>query len=355
MSSVGSRTGLTGYPNGRIHSPSSCTEEFEYPNESHPLHPYPRRPSSYEEMSGSGEYTPDGHHHQYEDPRLLARQIRDGPPPCKSEITVKPRKKTNELYERCRTDSNGSESSTGRRVCCRDAMCFLVSLSFVFAVGALALVILVILGHLVTVKCGKCLDEVHPNSPVSGASTMNAHTERMMKMIRELQANLTSLNRVVQKREEVIKELLLKEKTHGERLVELAHKPTTLVIRNAKYNMSKLRGAPGPRGPAGIPGPPGKDGKPGNGNISACVYKMGQTKFSPSAGSGHDVLVNQPRGWLIISATCSTEGASESNLVRYKRADNNVQYQCQCRGRSTVTRRGAATCNIHYWLCPKLS
>lgn len=351
MSSVGSRAGLT---NGRMYSPTSNDETFDYPSkESHPLHPYPRRPSSYEEMNGSGEYTQDGHHHQYEDPRLLARQINSGPPPCKSEITVKPRKKTNELYERCRADSNDSESSAKRRGCCRDVMCFLVSLTFVIAIAALALVILVILGKLVTVKCGKCLNEVETKSPVSGASTMEANNERMLKMIRELQRNLTALNRIVHLRESVIKELVDKEKAHAKKLSELAHKPTYLVISNAKYNMSQLRGAPGPRGPPGKTGPAGNDGKPGTGNISACVYKVSQTKFSPSRASGHDVFVTQPKQWVIIGATCSTEGASESNLVRNERSDS-VQFGCQCRGISTENIPGAATCYLHYWQCPKV-
>lgn len=353
MSSVGSRAGLTSYPNGRMYNSPTGNNEFDYSTtESHPLHPYPRRPSSYEEMSGSGEYTPNGDHHQYEDPRLLARQINKGPPPCKSEITVKPRKKTNELYERCRADSDGSEN-LGRRGCCRDVMCFLVSLSFVLAVGALVLVILVILGHLVTVKCGKCLDEVHPNSPVAGASTMEANNERMSKMIKELQHNVTTLNRFVHERDAVIQELLHKEETHARKLIELAHKPTTLVISNAKYNMSKLRGAPGPPGPPGKMGPPGKDGKPGSGNITACVYKVNQAKFSASRASGHDVFVTQPPQSVIIGATCSTNGASESNLVRYQRSFG-IQFSCQCRGISTTNSGGAATCYLHYWECPKV-
>ncbi|KAK3717911.1 hypothetical protein QZH41_000156 [Actinostola sp. cb2023] len=244
-------------------------------------------------MSGSDEYNQDGHHHQYEDPRLLARQIRHvGPPPCKSEITVKPRKKSNELYERCRTDSDGSENSARRRGCCRDVMCFLVSLSFVFAVGALALVILVILGHLVTAKCGKCLNEVPPNMPISGAVS-NSRSEGMLKMIKELQGNLSALHKVVRHRESVIQQLLEKDDSHSRKLAELAHKPTYVYIRNAKYNISQLRGPPGPRGPTGKQGPPGDDGKSGSGNISTCVYNVKQAKFSPSRSSGHDVFVAQ--------------------------------------------------------------
>jgi len=101
-------------------------------------------------------------------------------------------------------------------------------------------------------------------------------------------------------------------------------------------------------------GPPGKDGKPGSGNITACVYKVSQAKFSPSRASGNDVFVLQPKQSIIIGATCSTEGASESNLVRNER-NGIVQFGCQCRGVSTTNfGGGTATCYLHYWECPKI-
>lgn len=354
MSSVGSRVE---FPN-RVYSP---TPEDDFENqELRPLNP--RRPSSYEEMNGGDDgYTTEGHLHQYEDPRLLAEQMRrmnaKNPPPCSHEI--RPRKKENDLYERCRTDSDGSESSSRKSSRCRGAMCFLVTLSLMIALAAVAMVVMLILGQLVPKSCENCLKNVRRSEgvPQTGSSSTPdvKHLEHMIKI---LQANLTQLHQIVRHRDEVIKKLMETDKSHTEQLNVLFRNQLSDILKNAKYNVTsqlkkELRGEQGPRGLKGERGPPGKPGKPGSGNISTCVYKVVQTKFSPSPSSGHDVFATQKRGWLIISATCSTDGAAQSNLRRVERPTG-IQYSCQCKGIAVGNRSGTATCFIHYWQCPKI-
>jgi hypothetical protein len=196
------------------------------------------------------------------------------------------------------------------------------------------------------------------DAPRAGSSRSTPNNYHLEKMIKSMQANLTELHKVVKHRDEVIRKLLETDKSHTEQLNILFRNQLSDILKNAKYNVTaqlkkELRGKRGPRGFGGERGPPGINGKPGSGNITTCVYKSNQAKFSPSPSSGHDVFALQPQGWLIISATCSSDGAAESNLKRLV-GRRTIQYSCQCRGTSVGNRSGTATCYIHYWQCPKI-
>ncbi|XP_031568267.1 uncharacterized protein LOC116302971 [Actinia tenebrosa] len=355
MSSVGSRAE---FPN-RVYSP---TPEDDFDNqELRPLNPH--LPLSYEEMNGADDsYTREGQLHQYEDPRLLAEQMRRMnnskiPPPCDHEI--RPRKKANDLYERYRTDSDGSDSSK-KSSRCRGAMCFLVTLSLMLALAAVLMAVLLVLGLLVPKSCENCLKNVQHSEgvPRTGTSASTPSTKHLEQMIKILQANLTQLHQIVRHRDDVIKKLMETDKSHTEQLNILFRNQLSDILKNARYNVTaqlkkELRGERGPRGLQGERGPPGEPGKPGSGNISTCVYKVAQVIFSPSRSSSQDVFAYQTSGWLIISATCSTDGAAQSNLRRVEGPNGIQKYSCQCKG-IAVAHQGPATCFIHYWQCPKI-
>ncbi|CAH3140962.1 unnamed protein product [Porites lobata] len=112
-----------------------------------------------------------------------------------------------------------------------------------------------------------------------------------------------------------------------------------------------FNGNQGPAGPKGSMGPPGPKGA---GNFSACQYK---TKTGTTGGGSSDVSdasVDEPRGSVIIAATCSTNYAAEYNLLSAMIPPR--RYVCNCKGRSSQFHPGrgeSKTCYLHYWLCPK--
>ncbi|XP_032240402.2 uncharacterized protein LOC116619587 [Nematostella vectensis] len=348
MSSVGSRAE---FPN-RVYTPSP--EPCDDPFFDHDTEPFrPRKHSSYEEMNG---FTKEGQLHQYEDPRGLLDQVKrlnQNPPPC-GDSRARPRKKMNDLYERCRADSeicSSSENShhKSQRRCKGMPLCVLIAI--LFGIGALALSVLVLAGILVPKACSRCLTEdVHTDASVSASSS----TAQLLMMVRNLHNNVTHLSKKLEAKEAVIKRLLRSDDEQNHQLLKLAHPSAghgggEIEILRGPHGFNGSRGPPGIQGPQGERGPMGP--RAASVNFSSCVYREKSTAFTPSAVSGHDVSVREPKGWVVMAAVCSTEGAVQSNLKRLQAASL-VQYNCQCRGRDT-SYPSTARCYIHYWLCPK--
>ncbi|KAJ7351858.1 hypothetical protein OS493_035163, partial [Desmophyllum pertusum] len=108
-------------------------------------------------------------------------------------------------------------------------------------------------------------------------------------------------------------------------------------------------GSQGPAGPAGSIGPPGPKGA---GNFSSCQYKV--VKDS-AAGGVTTALVGQtePDGKRITGATCSTNFATEYNMLTQLLATGKWRYVCSCKGTSALFRPGGdKNCYLHYWECP---
>ncbi|KAJ7351859.1 hypothetical protein OS493_035164 [Desmophyllum pertusum] len=108
-------------------------------------------------------------------------------------------------------------------------------------------------------------------------------------------------------------------------------------------------GSQGPAGPAGSIGPPGPKGA---GNFSSCQYKV--VKDS-AAGGVTTALVGQtePDGKRITGATCSTNFATEYNMLTQLQATGKWRFACSCKGTSALFRPGGdKNCYLHYWECP---
>ncbi|KAJ7351849.1 hypothetical protein OS493_035154, partial [Desmophyllum pertusum] len=95
-------------------------------------------------------------------------------------------------------------------------------------------------------------------------------------------------------------------------------------------------GSQGPAGPAGSIGPPGPKGA---GNFSSCQYKV--VKDS-AAGGVTTALVGQtePDGKRITGATCSTNYATEYNMLTQLQAGGKWRFACSCKGTSALFRPG---------------
>ncbi|XP_068704740.1 uncharacterized protein [Montipora foliosa] len=196
-----------------------------------------RHHSSYEDMNGH-RFADDTH--QYEDPGKLRDAICRGkpaPPEPKKSGNKRPRKKVNETYEavqtkqRRRTFTKESEFSDGfRKDRWSTIFTILAFAACIFALAALAVVLMRMLGILSTPACQECTK----------------------------------------------KEVLPWSDGKAENL-KLASKNSTMIVVE-----SGQRGSQGPPGPPGNPGPKGEDGldgapgKPGVGNMSSvclCRYR----------------------------------------------------------------------------------
>ena len=333
-----------------------------------------RHHSSYENMNGKV-YMDDSH--EYEDPSRLKDEVfrsrnrgRPLPDPKKSS-NKRPRKKANEVYEpvqtkeRRRTFTNESEFSDDyQKDRCPTLFKIFAFAGCLFGLASLAVIIMLMLGILSTPACHECKKEVVPDS----ASQASGSTQELWQMVEELKANVTDLSLALRRKDEMIAQLQKRDLEHTDKIAELERKAIQPVIvsNDSQINTSGLigtRGPPGIPGPAGPKGEDGLDGKPGKagpGNMSLCRYmsREGVSFTADSSGNGQNVIVGEPKGYKIVGATCSTRGTSEYNLKSELNEATNVrQYECECRGESSVFAAGLgrATCIIHYWMCPLIS
>lgn len=370
MASVNSRAEL--FPN-RAYSPTGSDDLTmdEDPEIQIRMPLKPRHQSSYENMNGRG-FT-DDLGHQYEDPAKLKdevfqKQSRGRPlPPSRSGK----RKKVNEVYEavntnqRKRTFTDESDTCDGyHRDTCSKCFKIMAFLGFLFALGASAVLIMLMVGVLSTPSCRDCKKELVPDQ--TSAAQATGSTEELWNVIKKLKSNMSKLHAAVKRKDKVISQLQKRDLEHTDKIAELEKKAKDLVVvvNNKKFNVSEFVG---PRGPPGIDGPvgpkgedgvDGKPGRPGPGNMTLCRYASKQSApFTAFSSGGLDVVVTEASGERIVGVTCSTLGTSEYNLRSWANAAKNRQYQCRCRGQSSVFRAaaGKALCILHYWTCPLIS
>ena len=205
----------------------------------------------------------------------------------------RPRKKVNETYEavqtkqRRRTFTKESEFSDGFR---KDRWStFFTILAFaacIFALAALAVVLMLMLGILSTPACQECTKkEVVPGSDGSGVRDVQVSesTQELWQMLKELKSNMTDMNLAVKKEDALISQLERRDLEHTNRIAELERIAENLKL--ASKNSTMIVAESGQRGPQGPPGPPGNlgpkgedglDGAPGKlgvGNMSWCRYR----------------------------------------------------------------------------------
>lgn len=372
MASVNSRAEL--FPN-RAFTPTGSDEMMmdDDPELQARMPLRPRHHSSYENMNGRV-FTDDTH--EYEDPGRLKAEVfhspnrgRPLPDPIKPSNNKRPRKKVNEAYEpvqskqRRRTFTDESESFDGyNKDRCSTLFKILGFVGFFFALAALAVIVMLMLGILSTPTCHECKKDIVPGSAQASGST-----QELWRVIKELRSNISELSVAVKRKDELISQLQKRDLEHTGKIAELERKATyrVFVSNNSALNVSQMVG---PRGPPGIPGSQGPkgedglDGKPGKtgpGNMSLCRYiRRESVSFTADfSGNGQNVIVAEPRGYRIVGVTCSTSGTSEYNLKSELNSRNVRQYECECRGRSSVFAAGPgrALCIMHYWMCPVIS
>ena len=345
-----------------------------------------RHHSSYEPMNGHGMDDT----HQYEDPSKLRDEVfrssnRGKPiaPEPKKSGNKRPRKKVNETYEpvqtkeRRRTFTNDSDLSDR----CRKDRCstFFKILAFagcLFALGSLAVTIMLMLGILSMPACQECKrKEIVLESKASGVHDPQSSpsTKELGRMLKKLTVNVTELSLALKKKDKLILKLERRDVEHTKKIMRLENIAQDLVFASKNLTSSVVGvEKPGPRGPQGSPGTPGAPGpagpkgdnglvglpgKPGGGNMSLCKYKRKESSpfTASSSGFGQNVIVIERHGERIISVTCSTRGASEYNLRSTLNARQQRQYECECRGKSSVFLEdadGRSFCILHYWVCP---
>lgn len=331
-----------------------------------------RHHSSYENMNGRS-FTDD---HQYEDPGKLANEVfcgqNRGKPalPASRSENKRPRKKLNEAYEpvhskhRRRTFTDESDSCDDyHKDTCSKVFKVMAFTGFLFALAALAVLVMLMLGVLATPSCQDCKKELVPGQSSAQAS---GSVEELWNVLKELRSNVSELNAAVKRKDEIISQLQRRDVEHTDKIEELERKANNqvVVVNNTKFNFSSFVGPRGPPGIAGSAGPKGEDGldgkpgKTGPGNLTLCRYRvLKSAPFTAHSSGGSDVVVTEQAGERIIGVTCSTLGTTEYNLKSGVNSAKNRQYQCVCRGQSSVfsARPGRAECILHYWSCPLIS
>ena len=367
MASVNSRAELV--PN-RAFTPTNEDFMMDYELECRATTPLKTRLDSYENMNGRRFV--DDPSHQYEDPSKLADEVfqsqgRGRPHPPSRSGNKRPRRKTNEAYEpvpysqkRRRTFTDDSDDGYHRDTCNKlfKVMAFF---GFLFGLGAAVVVVMLMLGIMFVPGCDDCKKEIVPSQSSTAQSVGSA--QELWRVIKEMKSNLSELNQAIRKKNEIISQLQRRDIEHTGKIVELEQRAAEAFsfAKNFKLNISSLVGPrgppgnPGPIGPSGKDGVDGRPGKPGLVNMSLCVYRVKYAVpfTAERAGAGQDVVVIENTQERIIGVTCSTEGTTEYNLKSYFRG-NRRQYQCICRGQSSVFRAkaGRARCILHYWVCP---
>ncbi|XP_032238422.2 uncharacterized protein LOC5513022 isoform X1 [Nematostella vectensis] len=298
-----------------------------------------------------------------------------------------PRKKKNKLYEGSTKgndptknwkDLQDVESQSGCRRGWREALLARVCLGLVLLCSLLSLLLVILV--LTRTLPGKTTEDVG-----SSAQAYSTSDEQISQRLAQIQQNLTILQALLQNNSN--QGLDLKDVNGSITLAsienlfkakitqasdELRAFDSDLITRLQSVNitlneqikaLSEKEGLPGVNGTSGPPGPPGDMGPPGlNGtrgppgpaNFSACEYKT-EMNDGKAQGAGSDVAVNQiePLDYVLIGASCSTEGAQEHNLRVVGK-----NFICTCKGQSKLFPPPSGTslikCYLHYWLCPRL-
>lgn len=121
---------------------------------------------------------------------------------------------------------------------------------------------------------------------------------------------------------------------------------------NASQSSGGVSGSRGPRGPPGRPGP---------GNLTLCQYKHKKEPAQTAGKSADSVVIlreDEHKGWKVVGATCSSEGAAEYMFkdAAVDPSTNTIVYNCHCKGQSRLFFLGMnMVCVIHYWICPLTS
>ncbi|XP_011448475.3 uncharacterized protein [Magallana gigas] len=114
------------------------------------------------------------------------------------------------------------------------------------------------------------------------------------------------------------------------------------IVQEQLLNISKMEG---PQGPQGV------------GNLSACFMKT-DTASSPSDTTRTSTLNPFPpmedfEKYVVMFVTCSMSGGLYHTLNLTVTDSHRVQYQCMCSGQ--VSGESIRKCQLHVWLCPRLS
>ncbi|XP_074631483.1 uncharacterized protein LOC141890018 isoform X2 [Acropora palmata] len=102
-----------------------------------------------------------------------------------------------------------------------------------------------------------------------------------------------------------------------------------------------------------ITGPKKALGSNGKGGLRGCKYKV----HIGNDTEGSDVVdasLDEPMGFRIIGATCSTNYAQEYNLESNIPSTKRRRFICNCRGPSQLffpVGKEKRQCRLHYWLC----
>jgi hypothetical protein len=116
------------------------------------------------------------------------------------------------------------------------------------------------------------------------------------------------------------------------------------LILNLNGRIENVTKMPGPQGPSGA------------GNLSACNHYVNSSgsssAFAETLSGVVDLLAPGPtQGWVMTGALCTTTGGTQA-MLKYNINLPSV-YQCICKGVDS----GAISryCELHYWVCPKVS
>lgn len=114
------------------------------------------------------------------------------------------------------------------------------------------------------------------------------------------------------------------------------------IVQEQLLNISKMEG---PQGPQGV------------GNLSACFMKT-DTASSASDTTRTSTLNPFPpmedfEKYVVMFVTCSMSGGLYHTLNLTVTDSHRVQYQCMCSGQ--VSGESIRKCQLHVWLCPRLS
>ena len=350
MASVNSQAGLfskKGYsPSGTDENmPNGCDIELQVRTPQKPT-----RQLSYENLDDR-DFTEDAlASHQYEEPvdirsRNRERALQD--PSASGDNNCNRRKRKQAGDKDCTDGYHKSSLSNAFKI--------VVFAAFLLALAAVVLAVLLMVGGLSVPACRKCKKELVVGHDPSGPSEASGSTQELWEAIKQLRSILAKLNAEVKVRELTISKLQRDDLKNAGKIQALERKASyrIFVFNDTTFNISSYLGQQ--TGVKGENGSNGLTGQTGPGNMTLCRYmsKEGAPYTPDFSGNGQNVIVSEPEGHRIIGATCSTLGASEYNLKSGINAANVRQYECECRGKSSVflALGGRAQCIIHYWMC----
>lgn len=348
MTSVDSRTGLfpkKGYlPTGTDENKSNGDIELQV--KTPPTKPKP----SYENMEDRTFTDDPMANHQYEEPVDIRNRNGERPIPGSST--------TGHNRSRPKRSPKGENDFIDgyHRNVLPNIFKTVIFASFFLALAAFLLVVFVMVGVITTPECYGCQENVATRQdPSDSTFVAKPVEERLREEIKKLKSNFSKLDAKVNRRDESISKLLRDDFKLAAKIAELERKASyrVFVFNDTTFNISSFLGPQiGIKGENGLDG---MTGKTGPGNMTLCRYISEESApFTPApSGNGQNVIVTEPMGKRIIGVTCSTRGASEYNLKSVVNAVNMRQYECECRGKSSVFSVGAGygVCIIHYWIC----